>query len=114
LLASNASAAISTARGDTLHKRRKRWQTNQVFTINYTDGTSSSFTQSVSDWYTAPNYAGESAVLTMPYRVLRNGALDNRTFYLYGYSFALNPAKTVASLTLPKTRNSIVLAIDLQ
>ena len=85
-----------------------------MFTINYTDGTSSSFTQSVSDWYTAPNYAGESAVLTMPYRVLRNGALDNRTFYLYGYSFALNPAKTVASLTLPKTRNSIVLAIDLQ
>ena len=41
-------------------------------------------------------------------------ALDNRSFYLYGYSFALNPAKTVASLTLPQTRNVIVLAVDLR
>ena len=26
---------------------------------------------------------------------------DNRTFLLYGYSFALNPNKTVQSITLP-------------
>ena len=48
----------------------------------------------------------------MAYRVQSNGSLDNRTFYLYGYSFALNSAKTVSSLTLPKTRNVIVLAVD--
>ncbi|HVN44078.1 MAG TPA: chitobiase/beta-hexosaminidase C-terminal domain-containing protein, partial [Steroidobacteraceae bacterium] len=88
-------------------------QPNQVFTVNYSDGTSVSFTQSMSDWYTPQSYSGESRVLAVPYRITANGVLDTRTFYVYGYSFALNPAKTVTSLTLPKTRNVIVLAIDL-
>jgi Chitobiase/beta-hexosaminidase C-terminal domain len=86
---------------------------NQVFTVNYTDGTSMSFTQSVSDWFTPQNYPGESQALTMAYRVSPTGTLNKQTFYLYGYSFALNPAKTVASLTLPKTRGVVVLAADL-
>jgi hypothetical protein len=87
---------------------------NQTFTVNYSDGSSTNFTQSMSDWFTPQNYAGESIVLPMAYRVEPNGALDNRTFNLYGYSFALNGAKTVTSLTLPKTRNVIVLAVDVQ
>ena len=33
--------------------------------------------------------------------------------YLYGYSFAINSAKTVKSITLPNNRNVVVLAIDL-
>jgi hypothetical protein len=89
-------------------------QTNQVFTVNYSDGTSASFTQSVSDWFTPQNYPGESQVLAMAYRIAPNGSLDNRTFYLYGYSLALNSAKTPVSLTLPKNRNVVVLAIDVQ
>ncbi|MBV8145556.1 MAG: chitobiase/beta-hexosaminidase C-terminal domain-containing protein, partial [Gammaproteobacteria bacterium] len=44
-------------------------QPNQVFTVNYSDGTSASFTQSLSDWHTPQNYVGESTVLTMPYRL---------------------------------------------
>ena len=32
---------------------------------------------------------------------MNNGTKDNRTFLLYGYSFALNPNKTVKSITLP-------------
>jgi hypothetical protein len=87
---------------------------NQTFTVNYSDGSSTNFTQSMSDWFTPQNYAGESVVLPMAYRVAPNGTLDNRTFNLYGYSFALNGAKTVTSLTLPKTRNVIVLAVDVQ
>jgi hypothetical protein len=87
-------------------------QPNQVFTVNYSDGTSTSFTQSLSDWFTPQNYAGESQALTMPYRIWSDGSLDNHTFYLYGYSFALNSAKTVASLTLPHNRNVVVLAVD--
>jgi hypothetical protein len=86
---------------------------NQVFTVTYTDGTSTGFTQSLSDWVAPQNYAGETKALTMAGHVTPTGALDHRTVYLYGYAFALNPAKTVASLTLPKTRNVIVLAADL-
>jgi hypothetical protein len=32
---------------------------------------------------------------------------------VYGYTFALNPAKTVQSITLPANRNVVVLAVDL-
>ena len=45
-------------------------QLNQTFVVTYTDGTTSSFTQSLSDWFTPQNYAGESKALTMPYRLL--------------------------------------------
>ena len=88
-------------------------QPNLTFTVNYSDGTTATFTQSVSDWFTPQNYSGESEAITMAYRDLSNGTQDNRTFYLYGYSFALNSAKTVSSLTLPNQANIKVLAIDL-
>ncbi len=47
----------------------------------------------------------------MAYRIAPSGATDNRTFYLYGYSFAINSAKAVKSLTLPHNRNVVVLAV---
>ena len=87
-------------------------QPNQVFTVTYSDGTSTSFTQSMSDWFTPQNYTGESQVLAMAYRLNSSGAEDNRTFHLYGYSFALNSAKTAVSLKLPANRDVVVLAID--
>ena len=87
-------------------------QPNQTFTVKYSDGTSTSFVQSLSDWYSPQGYSGESQVLAMPYRINSNGSIDGRTFYLYGYSFTLNPAKTAVSLTLPPNRNVVVLAID--
>jgi hypothetical protein len=88
-------------------------QANQTLVVNYTDGSSSTFTQSVSDWNTPQNYSGESQVLQMAYRIKPNGSLDNYTFYLYGYSFALNSAKTVASIVLPATGHVVMLAVDL-
>jgi hypothetical protein len=88
-------------------------QAKQTFVINYTDGTSTSVTQSLSDWFSPQTYAGESIASTMAYRLISTGGKDARTFYLYGYSLAISNAKTVKSLTLPKNRNVVVLAIDL-
>ncbi|MGD0505290.1 MAG: chitobiase/beta-hexosaminidase C-terminal domain-containing protein [Steroidobacteraceae bacterium] len=88
-------------------------QAAQTFTVTYTDGTTSSFTQSLSDWHTPQSYAGETLVLQMPYRITSSGAIQNVLIYLYGYSFALNSAKTVQSITLPSNRDVVVLAIDL-
>jgi hypothetical protein len=88
-------------------------QVNQPFVVTYSDGTSTTFTQSVSDWGTPQNFSGESTVLTMAYRLLGGGSQIPSTTYLYGYSFALNSAKSVASLTLPTNRNVTVLAISL-
>jgi subtilase family serine protease len=88
-------------------------QTAQVFKVTYTDGTASTFTQNLSDWFTPQNFAGETKGLTMPYRDNGQGQKDNRTFYLYEYTFALTASKTVASITLPNNRNVVVLAASL-
>jgi hypothetical protein len=88
-------------------------QASQTFTVTYTDLTTTTLTQSVSDWFTPQDYAGESIVKSMAYRNESNGTKDNRTFDLYGYSFGINPNKTVKSLTLPATRNVTVLAVAL-
>jgi hypothetical protein len=86
---------------------------NETFIVTYTDGTSATITQSVSDWHTPQSYAGESIVMDFPYRVTADGGVENRDYKLYGYSFAINTAKTVASLTLPSDSDVVVLAATL-
>jgi hypothetical protein len=88
-------------------------QTAQVFKVTYTDGTASTFTQNLSDWFTPQNFAGETRGMTLPYRDNAQGQKDSRTFYLYEYSFALTANKTVAAITLPNNRNVVVLAASL-
>lgn len=88
-------------------------QPNQTFTVTYTDGSTSSFTQSLSDWYTPQNYSGETQAITTSYRDNSTGTIDGRIFYVYGYSFNLNPAKTIKSIALPSNRNVVVLAVTL-
>jgi hypothetical protein len=89
-------------------------QTNQNFTVTYTDGTTSTFTQSLSDWGSPQNYPGESIAINDAYRVSPNGATQNGPWQMYGYSFALNSSKTVKSITLPNNRDVVVLGITLQ
>jgi hypothetical protein len=88
-------------------------QPSQTFTVNYSDGSSQTFTQSLSDWFRPQNYPGETIVSTMAYRISPSGASSPGPCYLYGYTFALNSAKTVASITLPANSNVKVFAIDL-
>jgi alpha-mannosidase len=88
-------------------------QESQVFTITYADGTSSSFNQSLSDWYESSGYKGESQAVVAPYRVVGNGSKDLRTFYLYGYSFNLDRSKSVRSITLPDNEHALIFAMAL-
>ena len=88
-------------------------QMAQAFKVTYTDGTTSTFTQNLSDWFTPQNFAGETKGMTLPYRDNAKGQKDSRTFYLYEYSFALTANKTVAAITLPNNRNVVVLAASL-
>ncbi len=96
-------------------------QTSKTVSVTYADGTTSTFTQSFSDWCSAlngngcvstGNNSGESVAVAMPYRDSAAGP-DNRVFYLYGYSFPLNTNKIVQSMTLPNTRDVVVLAATL-
>jgi hypothetical protein len=89
-------------------------QTAQTFTVNYTDGTTTTFTQSFSDWYTGPMYyPNESVAVTMAYENTYNGGERVHATYIYGYSYGINAAKTVKSLTLPANRDVVVMAVAL-
>jgi subtilase family serine protease len=89
-------------------------QTGQVFKITYTDGSTVSITQNVSDWFSPQNFTGEAKALVMPYRNNSQGQRDNRTFYLYEYSLPVVAGKTVANITLPNNRNVVFLSISLR
>lgn len=88
-------------------------QTSETLTVNYTDGTSAQFVQNFSDWYTPQQFAGEFEAVAMAYRNYEDGTKDQRTFNLYAYRFALNPAKVAQSITLPNDPDVVVLAVTL-
>jgi alpha-mannosidase len=84
----------------------------QNFAVNYTDGTTDNFIQNMSDWTSPQNFPGETNVVTMPYRLRVQGAL-NKPAYVYGYAFAINSAKTVRSVVLPANRDIVLLSATL-
>jgi alpha-mannosidase len=88
-------------------------QESQLFTITYADGTSSSVTQDLSDWYAPGGYEGEAEAVAMPYRLAGDGSKDSRTFHLYGYSFNLERTKPLRSITLPDNQHVLVFAMSL-
>jgi hypothetical protein len=88
-------------------------QANQTFVVTYTDGTTDTFRQGISDWFTPQNYGGEADALDMAYRDLANGGKDNRTFHVYGYSLSLRAGKTVKSIRLPNNGKVKLFAISL-
>jgi hypothetical protein len=88
-------------------------QVAQTFVVTYTDGTTTTFTQSLSDWCTPQNNPGESRAIAMNYRNNSTGTRDTRPLALYGYTFTLASGKTLSSITLPKNRNVVVLAMSL-
>ena len=88
-------------------------QPNQTFTVTYSDGTTSTFTQSISDWFVPQGYAGESTGISTQYRDISNGSKQAGQFNVYEYSFTLDTTKTVASITLPNDTHVDLLAATL-
>jgi hypothetical protein len=82
----------------------------ETLIVNYTDGSNTTFSQSFSDWFNPLGFGGESIAKSMAYRDTCNGGEGTGPFDVFGYSFAINPKKTVRTLTLPATRNVVVLA----
>jgi YD repeat-containing protein len=63
-------------------------QANQTFVVHYTDGSTQTFTQSLSDWHTPGGYPGESEAVSMAYRDKSTGTTQTLStpFYAYGYN----------------------------
>ena len=85
----------------------------RVFTVNYTDGTNTKITQSLSNWVKPQAFPGESTAAAMAYRIKSNGSAQRTPNYLYGYSWPIDSGKTVESLVLPTNWNIVVMAVDL-
>jgi len=88
-------------------------QADQPITIDYTDGSKETVTQSFSDWYEPQRHPGESRGVQMAYRLSGDGSKDERTFFVYWYGFNLDPTKTVKDVKLPDNQNVKILAITL-
>jgi hypothetical protein len=88
-------------------------QYNQPFIVTYTDGTTTTASQNLSDWCNSSGFSGETVAKTMPYRITPNGGQQSGTINIYQYSIQCNNTKTVKSVTLPGNRNVIVHAITM-
>jgi hypothetical protein len=88
-------------------------QLGQTFTVNYTDGSSDTFTQDMSDWQNPQGSAGESVAASLAYLDAADGSSWYVPNQLYQYSFTLNNQKTVSSITLPSNGNVLLLAMNL-
>jgi hypothetical protein len=89
-------------------------QISQQFVVTYTDGTTSSFTQSLSDWTDSQNFPGETVVAATAFQNTGGGTNNTVTqAIVYGYSFGLNDTKTVRSVKLPNNGDVLVFAMTL-
>ena len=68
-----------------------------TFTVTFTDGSTTQLTQALDDWTSDNGQTGEKVALSMRYR----NPTPSSEVYLYGYNIPLDPAKTVASITMP-------------
>ncbi len=87
--------------------------TASTFVVTYTDGTTTTVSQHLSDWVFPLNYAGETVITCVPYRNTSNGTTDAHLTCVFGYQIALDSTKIVQSVTLPGTRNNVFLAMSL-
>jgi hypothetical protein len=85
----------------------------QTFTVTYTDNSTTVFNQNMSDWFNAAGWPGESVINCSEKRNYENGSTQPDSVCLYGYDISLDVTKTVKSITLPNTRNIVMLSMDL-
>jgi hypothetical protein len=86
-------------------------QTDQQFTLTFTDGSTATWTQSLSDWCDPSAYPSESILSTQSYRNTASGGIDATTNHIYGYGYSLPEGKTLKSITLPYNPNVRILGV---
>jgi hypothetical protein len=89
-------------------------QSNQNFTVTYSDGSTTKIRQSMSDWGTPQHYANETIAAHMNYRAVSNGTQQSGNWYVYSYMFNLDNTKTLKSINLGTNTNLVIVAMTLQ
>ena len=86
---------------------------NENITIHFTDGTSTTWNQSFSDWQTADYNPGESIIAQQSYGNTSSGETNNKPNYIYGYSYAAPSGKVINSIVLPFAYNLRLLGLEM-
>jgi hypothetical protein len=76
-----------------------------TLTITYTDGTTQSATLGLSDWTSSSPSFGNGTAAAMTYRNTASGSSQRIGTKVFTTGIALQPGKTVASVTLPGSAN---------
>jgi hypothetical protein len=64
--------------------------TASTFVVTYTDNTTTTVTQRLSDWVFPLNYPGETVTTCVPYRNNSNGTQDAHLTSVFGYQIVLD------------------------
>ncbi len=87
-------------------------QTNEPFILTYNDTNGPvSETVNMSSWSASAGYAGETIVATTNRANTQGGGSNSGTYDLYGYQIPADPTRTLLSVTLPSTRNVVIMAL---
>ncbi len=86
-------------------------QTSQPFILTYSTGNPVVQTLDMSSWAQSAGYSDEVIIATTPYKNTQAGGKVAGTFDLYGYQIPLDPTRTLVSVSLPNTRNVVIVAL---
>ena len=86
-------------------------ETSEPFILTYSTGSPVTQTVSMSSWSSSAGYAGETIVASTPYANTQSGGKTSGTYDLYGYQITADPTRTLVSVTLPSTRNVVIMAL---
>jgi FG-GAP-like repeat len=86
-------------------------QTSVPFVLTYSDASTTTVSVNMSAWTASAGNAGETVIATMTYANNQAGNKSSGNYYLYGYQLPVNANKTLVSVTLPSTRNVVIMAL---
>jgi hypothetical protein len=87
-------------------------QVDQTFMVTYSDGSTTMYTQSMSDWGRPQHYPDELIARNTADRITPTGARQPGVWDIYAYILPTDSSKQVVSLTLPNNQRVAVFAVN--
>ena len=87
--------------------------TAATFQVNFTDGSSVEWNQTVSDWCIPTTETNQFIASTQTYRNTASGTQDATTNYLYAYSLKIPGGKVFESIGLPNNKHLAIFDVQM-
>lgn len=87
--------------------------TAATFQVNFTDGSSVEWNQTVSDWCNPTTEKNQFIASTQTYRNTASGTQDATTNYLYAYSLKIPEGKAFESIGLPNNKDLAIFDVQM-